>query len=561
MDPMAMSQGIYGGFGTQGMGMNGMNVGLGFNAGQGAFGGFNGQPTAWNAGQNKFNQNAYGGHSTGMAGEFGINGGYGGYNMPQHQGNFNQMHHQYQNNDFQNGFNGPGFHSRGRGRGRGYLSAGRGRGGFNQMNSGNQANYEPFHHQVPQQIAKQAPFQQQSLVKGDEDQEPQPQGAEGAQKTNGELINQEKISDQQLLKELEPGDAGDTTDAISINPSDKPIGDKSDVVPTKPLESMPNHVEIDQKDSTPVSKQKEEPVPTETFASDDAKEPEPNPNNMQSTKTDPSSLMPPPAQAVPTGPAALHFNDQQQDYASRGRGAGRGSYRGNVEYRGGLRGRGSGILSNGTVVQPMHVHPTPAVDLPLIPPSEPKGLGVEGAPKAPKALREGLPNTGMRGGRGFSIIGRATSTAQARPNGQTRSRRCVTKIFHSINILLLNSTIALPPLAHGLLPATSLIDIVHIVIALLVAPMTANEKKGVTGIATILEDMRTVRIVKAMSKMNHVEKKNQQKSIPGSLLGIIEIMRGKGMQDEAVIARIVLTGSEVENEKGNLVMAESDQDL
>ena len=93
MDPMAMSQGMYNSFGGPGM-MNGMNVGMGFDAGQGVFGGFSGQPqAAWNAGgQDKLNQNAFAGGNN-----FGANAGYGaGYNMPSHQGNFNQMHPQPQ---------------------------------------------------------------------------------------------------------------------------------------------------------------------------------------------------------------------------------------------------------------------------------------------------------------------------------------------------------------------------------------------------------------------------------------------------------------------------------
>lgn len=423
MDPMAMSQGMYGGFGAQGMGMNGMNIGMGFNSGQGAFGGFNGQPAAWNAGQDKFNQNAYG-HSTGMAGDYGANAGYGGYNMPQHQGNFNQMHHQYQNNDYQNGYNGPGFHNRGRGRGRGYSNAGRGRGGFNQVNAGNQANYEPFHHQVPQQITKQGPFQQQPPVETEKDQERQSQAVEAPQNTTSEQINEEKMADEQLSKELDPGDADDAADAVSINPSDNPTVDKSDVVHTEPLESVSHH-EPDHKDPAPDPEKENKPAPIATFISSDVKEPESS--QLQSTKSDPSSMMPPPTQVVPIGPAALYSVDQPQDYASRGRGAGRGSYRGSTDYRGGLRGRGSGFHSNSIVVQSTPAQPTPAVESPIIPPSEPKGLGVEGAPKAPKALREGLPNTGMRGGRGFSIIGRASTAIQIRPNGHTRSRRCVQK--------------------------------------------------------------------------------------------------------------------------------------
>ena len=58
MDPMTFNAAMYGGYGGQGMGMNGMNMNMGFDAGQGAYGGFNGQPAAWNAGQAKFNQNS-----------------------------------------------------------------------------------------------------------------------------------------------------------------------------------------------------------------------------------------------------------------------------------------------------------------------------------------------------------------------------------------------------------------------------------------------------------------------------------------------------------------------
>lgn len=422
MDPMAMSQGMYGGFGAQGMGINGMNVDMGFNAGQGAFGGFNGQPAAWNAGQDKFNQNSYGAQSTGMVGDFGPSAGYAGYNVPQHQGNFNQMHHQYQNNDFQSGYNSQGFYNRGRGRGRGFQNAGRGRGGFNQVNAGNQANYEPFHHQIPQHTTKQdppLPLQSVEAPKSQQGQQGQPRATEGPQTLSDEQINIEKLADEQLAKELDPGDADDIAATSSANPPANAIIDESSVAHTQPADGVADPSEKNQKELLPESEKEEKPVPVESSELSDVKEP--GTAQIQSALS--TAMLPP--QNVPVGPAALYPNDHSQDYSLRGRGTGRGFFRGNSDYRGGMRGRGSTFHSNSTVAHPLSVQSSPVIDLPIHPPAEPKGLGVEGAPKAPRALREGLPNTGMRGGRGISIVGRAATNLPTRPNGPTRSRRFV----------------------------------------------------------------------------------------------------------------------------------------
>jgi hypothetical protein len=429
MDPMTMSQGMYGGLGTQGMGMNGVNVGMGFNAGQGVFGGFNGQPAAWSTGQDKFNPNAYGGLSTGMAGDFGGNAGYGGYNMPQHHGNFNQIHHQYQNNDFQNGYNGQGFHSRGRGRGRGYQNAGRGRGGHNQVNAGSQSNYEPFHHQIPQPLSKPDPTHRQSTLATEKPQDLQGQINASAEEVPGASIDLGRMTNEKLSKELEPGDADDATDANKTNSMLDGVVEDSTVPPSltaathderlKP-DSLPKSEPLLLPELTTTTEKQDQTAPIETFISDDVEEQNPNrgPNN---TNAD-TNAMPPPTQPIPLGPASQYSGDHSQDYGSRGRGSGRGYFRGSSEYRGALRGRGSNFHSNLTIVSPTPFPPA-AAEKAVIAPAEPKGLGVEGAPKAPKALREGLPNTGIRGGRGFSIAGRAASGPQARANGHIRSRR------------------------------------------------------------------------------------------------------------------------------------------
>lgn len=426
MDPIAMSQGMYGGYGGQGMGMSGMNVGMGFNAGQSAFGGYNGQPTAaWNAGQDKFNQNTYGGHATGMGGDFGTNAGYGGYNMPQHQGNFNQMHHhQFQNNDFQNGYNGQGFHNRGRGRGRGYQNAGRGRGGPHQVTQGNQANYEPFHHQLPNQLAQQDPPHQRSSPDVQRGPEQPKQTVDNSQKAADAAPKVEQVADEQLAKELEPGDAQDTAEIdLKIPPIKQLPLEGDDVPPTEPSEAIATVGEQHTPKQIALPEKEKKPAAIETFISSDPKEPEIS--QVSNSVGTPSAMMPPPTPTIPLGPAAHYSVEQTHEFGSRGRMVGRGLHRGASDYRGGLRGRGAGFNSSGISLPSSSAHSIPSSDLPIIAPIEPKGLGVEGAPKAPKALREGLPNTSMRGGRGFAIIGRASNVTQARPNGHARSRRCV----------------------------------------------------------------------------------------------------------------------------------------
>lgn len=461
LDPMTMSQGMYGGFGGQGMGLNGMNVGMGFNAGQGAFGGFNGQPGAWNTGQDKFNQNAYGGHANGMGGDYGSNAGYGGYNMPSHQGNYNQMHHQqYPNNDFQSGYNGQGFQNRGRGRGRGYHNAGRARGGYNQVMPGNQTNYEPFHHQIPQQLAQQASSQQQ--ISPQVNQQPAAENPQNTQttETSNDQAAVDKAADEQLAKELEPGDTDDLT-KTPTNPTHlEDIARES----TQAAETTPKTEDLTTVDPQPTQKGEEKPAAIETFISSEPIASKINPIDIENMV--PSAMMPPPSPVVPLGPAALYSGEQHPDYASRGRGAGRGFHRGAPDHRGGIRGRGSGYLPNGIAHHPITGQPSTPADMSAVAPVEPKGLGVEGAPKAPKALREGLPNTGMRGGRGFSIVGRASAAAQSRPNGHARSRRYILThlaLLHSATNA--NSRTAAPPLAHHPHPATPTI-IVHIAIVL-----------------------------------------------------------------------------------------------
>ena len=438
MDPMAMPQAMYGGFGGPGMGMNGMhgmngmNMGMGMNAmnaGQGAFGGFNGQPDAWNTGQDNFNPNAYGGHANGMGGDFGPHSGYGGYNMPSHRGSFNQMNHQqFPHNDTPNGFNGQGFPNRGRGRRGGYNNTGRGRGSYNQVTQGNyanHANYEPFHHQLPNQVAQQNP---QPASKSEQQQERKTDDQARASKESqqdpapGATATDQDIQDQ-VNKDLNPGDEDDKSQsgivALPTSGDTNALAESSEVSADAEKMAAPSLKQSEDSQKTEDSKL----APIETFTSNEDDRPH-KPASANVTKPEPAT-MPPPFPTIPLGPAALYNQDHSLDSSGRGRGAGRGYYRGSSEFRGGYRGRGGGYLPNGNSNHSSPMQAPPTTTLPPTTPAEPKGLGVEGAPKGPKALREGLPNTSIRGGRGFSIVGRASAAAHAKPNGVTRSRRYI----------------------------------------------------------------------------------------------------------------------------------------
>ena len=411
MDPMTLSQGIYGGFGGQGMGMNGMNMGMGFDAGQGAFGGFNGQPAAWNAGQNKYNQNAYGGHA-GMNGgaDFGANAGYGGYNMPPHQGNFSQMnHHQYSNNDFHHGHHGQGFQNRGRGRGRGFQYAGRGRGGYNQIAQGNnQTNYEPHHQQVSQsQITRRGSPQYGEKLEQPEKPQQEQASAENQQDSNSQIMSNGLNAEDHLNKELAPGDADDNIENA------KPLSSKEDVAGASEFLEAENEASGQTLVKVDLVKEDDRAKAIETFIPEEL--PKSNVTLGRDETIDAATIMPPPNAVIPIGPAANH---QSLDMSPRGRGSGRSYHRG-VHFRPGSQGQGSGYIPNSNISQ---VQSTLLTVKPPIIPIEPKGLGVEGAPKAPKALRDAQPSTAVRG---FSIVGRASAAAQARPSDKTSTMRYV----------------------------------------------------------------------------------------------------------------------------------------
>lgn len=349
MDPMAASQGMFGGYGMNMNGMsNGMNMGMNFNSGQGMYGGWDGsQNNMWNGGPDKFNPNAF---ANGMGPEFGGPSGFGGYN----HGNY-QMQQQFPNQDFQNGFYGPGYGRGGaRGRGRGFFQGGRGRGGFGGYMQGNyptHANSSTYPNQQSLSVQQQNGLPaQQDASNGQESATP---NAADIKKFNDDLApgGEHELNEEQI-KETTDGTVGDTQDVPSEAKSAEGPSTEHPSVEEPELRGIPTIDSIDQASYGP---------------------------------------------SMPSGPTGFT--------APTGPGFGRGGF----PMRGGYPGGRGGAFMNGL---------TPGGPQ-LIATIEPRGQGVAGAPAAPRAMREGLPNTGIRG-RGFHIQGRASMPLQ---KSEENSRR------------------------------------------------------------------------------------------------------------------------------------------
>lgn len=399
---MVTAQGMYGG---SGMGMNGMNMGMNFNAGQGVYGGWNGQNTMWNGAQDKFNPNAF---SNGMGGDFGPTSGYGGYNMPQHHGNFSQMHQQqYQNNDFQNGFYGQGY-GRGRGRGgRGFGRGNRGRGGYGHNMQGNQANYEPSQHQLPSHYQQRENVQNQQF----------PSGGDSTAEYDSNAVDPEQI--KKFNNELYPRgeeDREDIRDTIEDIPARRGSPSYAPQTPDEIPEAAPPQGQVKEGEKQDLVSEHSDFAPMksvleESPALQQEGGPEVPPASViqSTTNSNPPAMAPPTA---PLGPAAqFHAGDPYRDLSSRGRGSNR--------YRGG---RGPVFLTNGNVFTSPTQTSAPEF-LPIVP-TEPKGQGVMGAPTGPKAMRERLANSSSSiRGRGFQIVGRASMSSQGRRRASEISTR------------------------------------------------------------------------------------------------------------------------------------------
>lgn len=171
------------------------------------------------------------------------------------------------------------------------------------------------------------------------------------------------------------------------------------------------------------------PQPVQTLPSSDLSEPTSHDVANQSINATPSVMPPSPSSSLPTGPANTMHNDTASLTSPNGRGTSRDLPSGPSAYRGGLHGKGFTRIPNGEASYTM----TPrAVEKPSMPPPEPKGLGVVGAPTGPKALRQGLPNVGVKQDTGFSIVGRASAARASVDSKMKRYDPMLTASLHNI---------------------------------------------------------------------------------------------------------------------------------
>lgn len=352
MDPMAVGQGMFGGYGMNMNGMNsGMNLGMNFDAGQGMYGGWDGtQNNMWNGGQDKFNPNAF---ANGMGPQYGDVSGFGGYNMShQPNGNFAPMQQQplqFPNPDFSNGFHGSGYGRGGfRGRGRGFAPGFRGRAGYpGHM----QANYPP-----------NANF-------------PAPQFP------NSPMVNQEMPSQS-------PGGGVSATASPTADAAPLAMNRASD-------------------DKLPPGDQQEphEDPSKEIIASTEAR---PGVPSADETPADDSQLRGiPTIDSIDEANAAQSFYNNTTSGVPVNRTTGppfpRGGY-----MRGSFQGGRGGEFPNKPFMPGLYQPNNMPVQFP--------GQGVQGAPAAPRAMRQGLPNTSVlrqRAGSSMPVRTRSTSVKEA----------------------------------------------------------------------------------------------------------------------------------------------------
>ncbi|KAK8194618.1 hypothetical protein IWZ00DRAFT_542453 [Phyllosticta capitalensis] len=401
VDPMAMSQGMFGGFGGQGMGMNGMNMGMGYGGGYG--GGWNGQ---------QLSGNDFGG----------ANAGYypgGGYNQQSHQqGHFPQMNHrqqQFAKNNFQNQnrFPGPGT--------------------FGQQQQ-----------QQHQETAGQGQQEETEGV-GEVQEDPavadHPSGPDGQNDTADAAKNTPDTAEATFVDQLPVGmgqdhstlEAGpfDLQPTAPTEPQQNDAEPETQETPLEPNES--GHAEVDgghgASDTNTAEARPENPVdepvdqPATTPAAEQSATTQDGPQQEQGMQQAQNGFHPPfqpnPMGAFsqagpmgmnmamgpmgPMGPMDSSYmamggmQGMQHDtpmgwnspYDFSGRGRGRGFGRGGYNsFRGGYTGRGGPGFGNSGAF---------SGEVTVLAGGEPKGVGVEGAPTGPRAMREGLPNTGASG--------------------------------------------------------------------------------------------------------------------------------------------------------------------
>jgi zinc finger CCCH domain-containing protein 13 len=351
MNQMAMSSGMFNGYGPVGMGMGGMNMG-----------GFDGSFNNWN-GQ--------------MQGNFGANAGYypsDGYNQQSHpQGQYSHQMRSRNNFQSQNHAYGAGsYQQRNFNRG-GYRGNFRGNAQFqgrNQMHNDpfagpvshqEQGEDEAFSHQLPDAMQDRRTSLQEPV---------EPDDAQDADIPE----NTEEKSDHADGKEL--------ANATSENVSNGPKNPAGAIPSVGENEQMQNGaVQNSNTGMSEVMKQ----VPDSASGGNQA---------SYAAGSDDASMYPQAGGSMSSYPQ-MPFNQQgnMQDHYHHPRGHYRGRYG-----RGGFRGRGGygRPFHNVNYTGDFHQNNN---DVTVLTPGEPQMVvsGVEGAPTGPKAMRQGLPNTGRSG--------------------------------------------------------------------------------------------------------------------------------------------------------------------
>ena len=395
MDPMAMAQGFFGGFGGQGMGMNGMANGMNMNTMglEGGFGGWQGQ------------------QGLGMNGEFGADAGYysnDGYNHHHFQGHpYHRMHFQNsQSTSFQNkNFN------RGRGRGFMHINTSRGlpnryRGHVNPRGFNESRNFVPnLQNASSQDVASRrgqgdAFFHQ--LPAGLQDGRTSNQSPELAEayRKQDMIINMHKGGDianvdAKVHEGNKEGNANISAGDISSYQSDKidyanPLHDAS--ATNEAGRSGPSEGKAERSNQTASQSDSQadmQLMPIQSTSHDGNERIYPQFDTANTPKEMSGGSI---AASNFSTPQVQQFQAANYHGSCRGRGNfhhGRGGRGGYGEFRGNYRGR-YGYAGDFSVEH----HSINSQQNGL---SEPAGTGVEGAPTGPKAMREGSLNKGLRG--------------------------------------------------------------------------------------------------------------------------------------------------------------------
>lgn len=260
---------------------------------------------------------------------------------------------------------------------------------------------------------------------------------------NGEKAA-EKKTDEAVRDEFAPGDAEDRAEEEEASSEKVELGKGEDSPeekavlqdggPTGPEEGRRDTI-IDESSQgedvkpQPVETEDVKPQPVQTLPSSDLSEPTSHDVVNQSMNATPSVMPLSPNSSLPTGPANTMHNDTASLTSSNGRGTSRDLPSGPSASRGGLHGRGFTRIPNG---EASHAITPRAVEKPSMPPPEPKGLGVVGAPTGPKALRQGLPKVGVKQDSGFSIVGRASAARASVDSKMKRYDPMLMNSWHNI---------------------------------------------------------------------------------------------------------------------------------